>query len=299
MENSKYNMDWFKERALASIRAIGSNAWDYSDSLLLYISSGVEKYENLQQEDTLYFKTITNPERAYLQSIAKSVVDSLPFNFEYIDLGPGTEHKEQFFFDELRKQGKEFIYVPVDISEEYLRLAEENATKQGIVTKPVQAAFEELPEVLGRGAAPRFVNIGLTFSNYEPQAILKLLKEIAGENGSAFINSQMRDRVDMAALKNAYAEDAVTLADDKLKLLDLDPNADVSPREATEDVKIWCTVYKPSHMIEEKGIKTGDALLVFQSLRYTPQQLELELTKVSNDFQTFDTGESFIAALVR
>src|SRR3990167_10504065 len=129
---TQYDNEWFKNRALKNLRLISPNIWDYSDSLLLYISSGVEKYESLQEDDTPYFRLVTKPEREYLQSIAKDVVDLLPPNFEYIDLGPGTEHKEQFFFDELKKQGKKFTYTPVDISDYYLKLSEKHASDQGI-----------------------------------------------------------------------------------------------------------------------------------------------------------------------
>ncbi|MDB5266821.1 MAG: uncharacterized protein JWN89_636 [Parcubacteria group bacterium] len=294
-----YDNNWFKQRALNSFRRIGPNVWDYSDSLLLYISSGVEKYESLQEEDTPYFKLVIKPEREYLESIAKDVINALPSNFEYVDLGPGTEHKEQFFFDELKKQGKKFTYIPVDISEHYLKLAEQHAIDQGIPVSTIQSSFEEAAEVLGEGSVPRFVNIGLTFSNYEPQVILKLLKTIAGKGGFVFINSQMRDRLDINSLQRVYAEDALTLADDKLKLVGLDPNADVTPRKADDAIKVWCSVIKPSLDLETIGVVEGDKLLVFQSLRYTPEKLKEELEKASENYQVFDTGASFIAGLIK
>lgn len=297
--DTKYNNEWFKKRALKSIRAIRPHVWDYSDSLLLYISSGVDKYESLQENDAPYFKLVTKPEREYLQSIVKNVVDLLPSNFEYIDLGPGTEHKEQFFFDELKKQGKEFTYIPVDISDHYLKLAEKHAVDQGILTQPIQSSFEEVADVLGEGRLPRFVNIGLTFSNYEPQVILNLLKNIAGKNGYVFINSQMRDRLDMIALQKVYAEDALTLADDKLRLIGLNPNMDVTQREADDKIEVWCSLINVSEELKEKGLVVGDKLLVFQSFRYVPEQLEGEVKKISEDYHFFDTGVSFIATLIK
>lgn len=300
LEDNKYNTEWFKKRAFESIYPTTPHMWDYSDSLLLYISSGVEKYEALQETDSPYFNLVTKPEREYLKSIAKDVVDLLPSNFEYIDLGPGTEHKEQFFFDELKKQGKTFAYIPVDISDHYLELAEKHATDQGIPVRTVKGSFEELTEILGEPTVLRFVNIGLTFSNYEPQAILNLLKNVAGKNGFVFINSQMRDRVDMIALQKVYAEDAKTLADDKLKLIGLNPDIDVTPREANEKIEVWCSVVKPSKELEEKGVVAGDKLLVFQSLRYTRDQLENEIQKVSDNYKIFDDPKSsFIASLVK
>lgn len=105
MDDNKYNSEWFKTRAFKSIELISPGLWDYADSLLLYVASGVEKYQSLQEDNTPYFRLVTKPEREYLQSIAKDVINLLPQKFEYVDLGPGTEHKEQFFFDEIRKQG--------------------------------------------------------------------------------------------------------------------------------------------------------------------------------------------------
>jgi hypothetical protein len=296
----KYDTNWFKKRALKSLRPISSNVWDYSDSLLLYISSiGIEKYEALQETDTPYFQLVTKPEREYLKSIAEEVVSMLPKTFDYIDLGPGTENKEQFFFDECRRQGKNFTYIPVDISEYYLKLSADHAINQNIPVKPIKCSFEELPEVLEKNNIPKFVNIGLTFSNYNPQTILTLLKKIAGKSGFIFINSQMRDRVDMVELQRIYAEDSKTLADDKLKLLGLNPDKDVSNREATEDVKVWCSVVNSSKKLKDRGVIKGDKLLVFQSLRYTSKELETELKKISKKYKIFDIGDSFIAGLIQ
>ncbi|MBP9855714.1 MAG: L-histidine N(alpha)-methyltransferase [Candidatus Pacebacteria bacterium] len=300
MQNQdKYNKQWLEDRAINSINPIAPHTWDYSDSLLLYIDSGVEKYESIQSTDTTYFKLVTKPEREYLLSIAKSVVDLLPSHFEYIDLGPGTEHKEQFFFDQLKEQGKTFTYIPVDISKYYLELAEKHALNQGIPTHPLRASFEELPELLGEAKVPRFVNIGLTFSNYHPQVILDLLKKIAGKNSYFFINSQMRDRVDMVALHKVYGEDQRTMTDDKLKLVGLNPETDIAQRDSDSELRVWCEIVNPSEKLKEKGVVAGDKILVFQSLRYLPEQLEEEIKKVSKFYELFDTGSSFIAGLIK
>ncbi len=293
----KYNHEWFKNRAFKSLRKISDGVWDYSDSLLLYISSGVELYEQLQEVDTPYFKLVTKPEHEYLRSIAKNIADVLPNHFEYIDLGPGTEHKEQFLFDELRKQGKTFTYIPVDISDHYLDSAESYVAQQGIPTKRMKASFEELPELLGKPTIPRFVSIGLTFSNYAPQDILRLLQNIAGENGFAFINAQMRDRVDMAELLKVYQHDAIHLADDKVRLIGLDPDQDITPRLADDGFRVSCFILRSNDALEEVGVKTGDKLMVFQSLRYTKDALENELRDFSHE--SFDNGSSFIGTVIK
>jgi hypothetical protein len=293
----KYNQEWFKNRAFKSLRKISDGVWDYSDSLLLYISSGAEVYEQLQETDTPYFRLVTKPEREYLKSIAKNVADSLPDNFEYIDLGPGTEHKEQFLFDELKKQEKMFTYIPVDISDHFLNVAESNASKQGIPVRKVKASFEELPELLGESDTPRFVSIGLTFSNYAPQDILNLLKNIVGKDGYAFINAQMRDRVDMVELQKVYQDDATHLADDKVRLIGLDPAKDITPRLADDGFRVSCFVLQSNNTLKEIGINNGDKLIVFQSLRYTKDSLINELRNFT--YELFDTGSSFIGTIIK
>jgi Histidine-specific methyltransferase, SAM-dependent len=295
--DGKYNQEWFKDRAFKSLKKLDNGIWDFSDSLLIYIGSGDLVYEQLQEEDTSYFKLVTKPEYEYLQLIAKNIADILPNNFEYIDLGPGTEHKEQFLFDEIKKQGKSFTYVPVDISDHFLKMADSNATSQGIPVRKVKASFEELPEVLGESKVPRFVSLGLTFSNYAPQEILKLLTDIAGTNGFVFINVQMRDRVDMVELQKVYQEDAVRLVDDKVRLIGLDPFTDISPRIADDGFRVSCLVINTNSALESIGITSGDKLIVFQSLRYTKESLESELAQYTHE--SFDTESSFIGTIIK
>jgi hypothetical protein len=297
MSEEKYNQNWFKERAFKSLRKIKDGVWDYSDSLLLYTSVGSEIYESLQEADTPYFGLVTKPEQNYLSSIAKDIATLLPDHFDYIDLGPGTEHKEQFLFDELKRQGKAFRYVPVDISEYFLNLAVVHASRQAVEVSALKASFEELPELLGQPIAPRFVSLGLTFSNYSPQEILALLKDIAGENGFAFINAQIRDRVDMPQLQSIYQDDAVHLADEKLQLIGLNPDTDASSRTVDDGFRVWCTILRSNEELKKLGINEGGKLMVFESLRYTKESLESELQ--GTNYSLFDTGESFIAGLIR
>jgi hypothetical protein len=293
----KYNTQWFKDRAFRHLKKIEDGVWDLSDSLLLYTSSGPEIYEELQETNSPYFNLVTKPERDYLVLIAKNIADILPDNFEYIDLGPGTEHKEQFLFDELKKKNRRFVYTPVDISDQYLDLAESHARNQGIEVKKIKSSFEELPDLIGKQNIPRFVSIGLTFSNYYPQEILGLLRKIAGDGGYIFINSQIRDRVDMDELQKVYQNDAEHLADEKVKFIGLNPDTDISPRLADQGFHVWTTILKNNEALEKVGVRVGDKIMVFQSLRYTKESLENELKNLNH--QIFDVGSSFIASIIK
>lgn len=296
----KYSLDWFEERAFSSLKKISDGVFDYSDSLLLYIPGSDEEYEKIQNEGNPYHELITAPERKYLQQIMKDVVARLPENFEYIDLGPGSEHKEQYAFDQILVQGKKCVYRPVDISEKFLAKAAEYAEEQGIPTEPVRASFEELPNVLQKSEVPRFVSLGLTYSNYDPQEILKLLADIAGSNGYVFIGAQIRERIDVKRLVEIYAKDVLSIATAKLKLLGLDAKTDVEDLHTDESIQMWCTLKKATPRLTEMGLKAGDKVLLFQSLRPSMDELKRDLDEAGfSSYTTFDIGESFVDVLLK
>jgi len=151
--------------------------------------------------------------------------------------------------------------------------------------------------MLGVNTIPRFVSIGLTFSNYEPQEILNLIKNIAGDDSYIFINSQIRDRVDMDELQKVYQDDAEHLADEKVKFIGLNPDTDISPRMADQGFHVWTTILKTNDQLDKIGMRVGDKMMVFQSLRYTKDSLENELKNFKH--QTFDVNSSFIASLIK
>lgn len=296
---TKYTRTWFIERARNAFTQINKGVWDFSDSLLLYMPSGEETYTNIQNVDTLYHRLVTAPEHEYLKHIASDVVQELPDDFVFIDLGPGTEHKEQFIFDACKEQGKSFTYIPVDISDFYLNLAKRYAEGQSISTKSTKAAFEELPLLLGDATKPRFVSLGLTFSNYDPQQALTLLKAIAQSGGYIFINTQTRDRIDMKEIRDIYGGAASSLCKDKLALLGLEIDTTVSRPYVDENNQVWCDVLALNDELRSKGVVVGDKILLFQSLRYSKSDLEKELKSSASEYTLFDTGETFIAALLK
>ncbi len=289
-----YGQAWRVDRAFDSLRPLRPHEKDFSDSLLLYTEAGEEEYAHVQDAENPYHRLVTAPEHAYLAEIAERIVAELPDEFEYIDLGPGTEHKEQFFFDAAKKLGKKFKYVPVDISKTYLSMSREYAKQQGVDVTPVRASFEELIGP-GRNSPPRFVSLGLTFSNYRPEEALRLLREIAGENGYAFVNSQLRERTDMQKLQEIYGG-MRAMFDEKLALLGLGKD-DVADFEATDGVEIWCRVLNSNPRLEAKGVKSGDRLLVLKSLRPSKESLEQIMAGVPH--ATYDTGGPFVATLLK
>jgi len=189
---NKYSLEWFKKRAAESLKPVGSGMWDYSDSLLLYLPDAEKEYEDIQKDGDPYYSLVTEPETKYISEIADKVTSELPNNFYYIDLGPGTENKEKFFFDSLEKQKKNFTYFPVDINRHFLESAKKFADQRKIKTIPIQSSFEECVQFLPAEDNYRFVSIGLTFVNYHIQDVLIFLDKTIGTRGSAFINTHIR-----------------------------------------------------------------------------------------------------------
>jgi hypothetical protein len=298
-EGNTYDSGWFKERAMSGLKKIDGDSWDYSDSLLLYLPGHDETYESVQDLKSPYHEIVTAPEREYLNEVAPKVANILPQDFDYIDLGPGTEHKEQFFFDELKNQGKVFSYHPVDISERYLTLASDHAERQGTVINTIRSSFEELPNRLPPSEKKRFVSLGLTYCNYNPSEILQLLKAIRGEGGNIFINSQIRNRIDIEKLRLIYQEVAIGMSAPKLQLLGLNPETDLSGLEVTDEVKVWYTITNPNEKLEEKGVETGDRILVFQSLRPTLEELDRAISREFESYELLDTGGSFVGIVTK
>lgn len=296
--DGKYNREWFKKRALESFEKVSERNWDYSDSLLLYSPEGQQAYESAQVGNSPYFELVTKKEHEYLKSVVEEIACILPIEFEYIDLGPGTENKESYFFEEFKKQGKKFIYTPVDISEYFLDISKSHAEAQCVVVRPVQSSFEELSEMLGKPTVPRFVSmLGLTFSNYSSEKILKLLKEIAGTGSYILFDVQLSERINLSELVAVYQEYVAPACDEKIKLLDLDPDSDVTERVADKRIEISCLLNKVTPALKEEGAEIGDRLILFQSYRPTKEEFEEQLKGF--DYTFLDNNHSFVSALVR
>jgi len=296
---NEYNLDWFKKRAFSTLKRIDENTWDFSDSVLLYLEQSEKEYENIQVEGNPYNQMVTTPEEIFLKEIALNIVERLPEIFEFIDLGPGTAGKEKYIFEAAEKLNKKVVYRPVDISKYYLEKSTKYAKEYNLKFDTLNYPFEELPQILGESSIPRFVSLGLTYSNFEQQSILKLLKQIAGSNGFVFINSQIRDRIDMKKLIEIYSSDAKALIENKAVLLGLDPTKDLGKMITDDGIRAWSELINVPDELKKIGMKEGDRLLVFQSLRPTKESLLSDLNASGIQYEIFDTGSSFIATLLK
>jgi len=295
------SQEWFKKRAIEAIEFNKEGEyWDYSDSLTTYSPQVTKEYQSAQKTYKKYGEIVTNEEHKLIKSISHDVINELPSEFIYIDLGPGTEHKEKYFFDEIKKQGKNIIYRPVDVNKMMLKEAASFAESEGFMVDLIHDSFEEAYKYVQGENRYKFISLGLTFINYKIEDISSILKSILYKNGSVFITAQIRERIDIETVKQAYIETggfSKKLFDIKMGLIGVSPNDYVY--EVDDRIRVWCTIKNPSRLLINKGVKPGDRFLLFRSIRYSENELK-ELLEKEFDVKYFDKKDfSFIGCLLR
>ena len=88
------NKSWAEDRIKKLLIKVGTKQWDFSDSLLLYSNLGQESYKDANKKDSDYYKFVTQEELIHINKILKNISSELPEEFNFIDLGPGSEKKE-------------------------------------------------------------------------------------------------------------------------------------------------------------------------------------------------------------
>jgi len=109
MDTNIGNEAWFQKEAWKALHRDHDGSWDYSDSSLLYSPESLNAYRQMQEDGTEYANNVTAVEHDVLKRVARDLVADLPDRFAYMDLGPGTEHKEQYFFEAMQIAHKQFV----------------------------------------------------------------------------------------------------------------------------------------------------------------------------------------------
>jgi hypothetical protein len=293
--------EWFLQRAKEKLIKVEDGLWDYSDSALFWTDDVVKEYEEAQKgEEDEYKKKVTDAETLYLKHVVSDIVSELPNEINYIDLGPGTENKQDVFLKEMIDGGKDIIYTPVDINKRILDVVEQHVSSFGLPIHKVHASFEDMEEKIGKENMPRFLSLGLTFLNFKVEDLLDIFKKVINKNGSIFINTQPREKVkDFDKLVEAYSgPHLMSIYNSKLKLIGLSVDENVGSIEVTDEVKVYFNVKNPTPEAESRGISSGDKLFLFQSMRYPLEELKSKLEK-DFDCKYFDTDDEYVAVLMK
>lgn len=287
------SVEWFQRQAWKSLQQSPDGSWDFSDSSPLYSPASLIAYRETQHEETEYGRHVTAVEHEVLQHVAPEIVLSLPSHFAYIDLGPGTEHKERYFFDAVQKAGKTIEYYAVDISKTVLIESERFASERNIACHSIHDRFEDIVQTVETQIAkPRFVSLGATFANYEPNIAIPMTLQFAGEDGSVMITAQLRDRIDIDEVRRAYVSpQMIKLYEGKLALLGLFPE-DIGGFRASDDIIVHARIKKPSRRLASLGMKPGDSMNVLKTYRWTHEQLKEALR--DTQYSLHDAGKTFV-----
>ncbi|GEA07514.1 hypothetical protein KUL42_22750 [Alteromonas sp. KUL42] len=187
-------------------------------------------YELATYGSKQYHDSLDLPILNLIEENINLLCDSLPQNIQFIDLGPGYPSKSFRILDELQFKGLNITYFPVDVSEFFLKRATTAVTSRGIHCNQIHEKFENLAEVLDRKLfrddGARYIFLGLTFNNFQPEYISKILSGLVNKGDRCVICCQSPEGISEEKLTSPYKTQSV---DDfcfyPLKLLGLTRNS--------------------------------------------------------------------------
>lgn len=202
------------------------------DPKYFYDERGSELFEMITELPEYY---PTRAERALLESEIPRIVGTLrPHSL--VELGAGGARKTRIILDAMHQIGAERLYVPVDVSRDFL---EESAVRlRGIYPEldvvTVVGDFSrdiELPELR---SPTLFVFLGSTIGNFEDASAVRILAMISGQMNQEdrfLLGADLRK--DVGVIEAAYNDSADVTAEFNLNILhvlnrELDANFDVT-----------------------------------------------------------------------
>jgi uncharacterized SAM-dependent methyltransferase len=156
---------------------------DLSQPYNMYLTPAqAQSYLALMKDDT-YRTPFHDPIKNLFGKHTRRILQLLDGPLALIDLGPGFPDKTLPLFAYLKQSLIACTYVPVDINRHFLDLAASTAQAEGFGALPLNCLFEEiarnLPSVLSQlGSRSAVVIFGLTFMNYSPERVSRLLTDL-------------------------------------------------------------------------------------------------------------------------
>lgn len=220
-----------------------------------------------------------------------------------IDLGPGFPDKALPIAKHCVLLGKKLEYWPVDVSSLFLEVAAKEVSPYAKGVTPINARFEDLPTVLQRYSmgSSRLAMLGLTFMNFKPHYILRILKSIAGPTGRALVATELIDsEASIAQVLERYClNEARAVAFGPLKQLGIsedDCSYQVTFQNGRVEMSFAVNGLIP-HGLESQGFCRGDRVLTAISYRYRSEQFADLMAAHFSSVEIFksETGKTAIA----
>jgi len=182
-----------------------------------YDKEGSRLFDLITQTNDYY---PTRTEVLIFQKYKQAIVDFLPDSCVLIEPGGGSYSKVLHFVNELRPS----IYVPIDISKQYLQLSAEQLAKK-LPWLNVHAICDDFTKQFNiPGNIPGNSRVvffpGSSIGNFHPLEVVQYLKNIAalaGDNGQLLIGVDLKK--DKTTLERAYDDSEGITAQFNLNLL--------------------------------------------------------------------------------
>jgi len=189
--------------------------------------------------------------------------------------------------------------LPVDINEDYLKIASRAAEPFANKVLPINDIFsncyKKIPDNIN---FKRFVFIGLTFMNFEPEIILNGMAKIAGEGGSICIATEL------ISATNKIEDIEKHYKNSEVEKFSMGPllNLNVNPDALKFDIRFKNGRIEIGFIIKsevkELGFHQGDRFISGVSYRYTAEELSNVLDNTPCKSEIWISGSEKVALAV-
>ncbi len=229
-----------------------------------------------------YASGMFDSEYCLLQKHSSKLMGLMPDNFTYLDLGPGAGKKSKLILNEAIALEKTPFYGYVDVSSFILGAAAETLQDLNLEQKPFLGNFvdednlslmkQQLPN------QPKFVYLGSTFANYEPNCLLYTFRHFLNSNDVLYVSMQEKPE-NIDSLLEQYSVEAYPSGFlEGLSQLGLHPKQlEVRYSEKNQRVENYVVIEKVPSLLENY-VKEGDKIVFFTSRKTTRDNFEKDIT---------------------
>lgn len=273
-------------------------------SKFFYDKKGSELFEKICSLDEYY---LTRAEMGLMENYIDDIARELGAEPVLIEFGSGSSRKTRLLLDHLKNVS---VYIPIDISEEFLEKEAEKLQKEypDLTIKPLALDYTQpfsLPQNI-RSQKKVIYFPGSTIGNFKPGEAKRFLEKcanLAGENGGLLIGVDTKKDPEM--LEAAYNDSRrITAAFNKniLDRLNSEFSSDFEPdafehravyNEQEGRVEMHLVSLRPQKVIaagKEFTFEEGEKIITEYSYKYAPEEFE-EMASDYFNLKRFWTGE--------
>lgn len=280
------------------LHKVNSGLWEIISPHVLYLSPNQgETYSSMKENED--YNRFHDETIQIIEGKKKEILAHLDTNhLTLIDLGPEYPDKTLPLMKEMHSTGHPIDYLPVDINENYLKIAADAARPYVNRIFTLNCRFEDVAqriqlEMVGK----KFAFIGLTFMNYNPEKIIRMMKDIVGDDGAIGIATELitpQNTID--TIKHHYQNEQT-----RQFILEPVKNLNINLDKTEIDIRFENGRVEAGFIIKEDlpdlGIQSNDRIIVAISHRYHINDLKDILNKCSPESYIW-TSESNKTAFV-